>query len=253
MALPKTDREKEKDNDLVFSYLTLRNLIGICGILLPVVLMLFTKHAGGKWFVEPSISNYYYTNTGDFLVFLLSVLGIFLLTYNGYVWRERIWTMISAAGAIGVAFFPMGIACDNTGECLDIYSIHRWKYAGDVIWSKLHFISAGLFFFFSALICLRYFPKGTTPTKIGNHLTKKGKRNIIYKICGWIMMACVAALIVYMVLPRGFYPDLPVIFILEAIAVEAFGIAWLTKGQTLLPDGEHYITKTIREAKTTLQ
>src|SRR5262245_13652167 len=34
--IPKTDREKEDQNDLVFSYLTLRNLIGICGILLPI-------------------------------------------------------------------------------------------------------------------------------------------------------------------------------------------------------------------------
>jgi hypothetical protein len=33
----------------------------------------------------------------------------------------------------------------------------------------------------------------------------------------------------------------PIIFIFEAIALFAFSTTWLTKGETLYPDGEHYI------------
>lgn len=79
----KSDRGKENDNNLVFSYMTLRNLIGFSGMLLPFVLMFFTKKTNGE-FVKPSISDYYYTGNGDILVVLLSVLGVFLFTYKGY-------------------------------------------------------------------------------------------------------------------------------------------------------------------------
>ena len=39
----KTDKEKEKDNDLVISFLALRNLIGISGMALPIILTIFTE------------------------------------------------------------------------------------------------------------------------------------------------------------------------------------------------------------------
>ena len=96
----KTDRQKEQDNELVLSYTTMRNLIGFSGMLLPFVLMLFTKEADGL-FVEPSISDYYYTKNGDILVVLLSVLGVFLITYNGYDWKEKVLTTLAAFCAIG--------------------------------------------------------------------------------------------------------------------------------------------------------
>jgi hypothetical protein len=33
---------------------------------------------------------------------------------------------------------------------------------------------------------------------------------------------------------------------MEVIAIEAFGLSWITKGQTLWPDGEHYLAKAFR-------
>ena len=69
------------------------------------------------------------------------------------------------------------------------------------------------------------------------------------------MIASVALLLVYFLLldagtiKTGF----PVVFVLETIAIEAFGISWLTKGETLLPDGEHYMAKAFREAKANLK
>ena len=84
-----SDVSKEKNNELVFSYLTLRNLIGFCGISLPWALALFPSRSGSDYGFEPSISDYFYTDRGDVLVVLLSVLGVFLLTYTGYNWRER--------------------------------------------------------------------------------------------------------------------------------------------------------------------
>jgi len=46
---------------------------------------------------------------------------------------------------------------------------------------------------------------------------------------------------------------IPVIFILETVAIEAFGLSWITKGQTLWPDGEHYISKGMTMMKAALK
>jgi hypothetical protein len=65
------------------------------------------------------------------------------------------------------------------------------------------------------------------------------------------MLASVVLLAVYfLLLDAGtIRTDFPVVFVLETIAVEAFGISWLTKGETLLPDGEHYMMKAFRRLK----
>jgi len=69
------------------------------------------------------------------------------------------------------------------------------------------------------------------------------------------MIGSVALLLIYFLLVEleVFETNFPVVFVLEAIAVEAFGIAWLTKGETLLPDGVHYMVKALREVKNNLQ
>ena len=87
----KTDRQKESGNELVISFLALRNLIGISGMLLPIVLTLFTPKGEQDKVMEHSISEYYYTKNGDLFVVFLSVIGVFLLTYKGY---NRFWERI---------------------------------------------------------------------------------------------------------------------------------------------------------------
>jgi len=69
------------------------------------------------------------------------------------------------------------------------------------------------------------------------------------------MIGSVALLLIYFLLVEleVFETNFPVVFVLEAIAVEVFGIAWLTKGETLLPDGVHYMVKALREVKNNLQ
>ncbi len=91
-----TDHQKETRNDLVFSYKTLRNLIGFGGMLLPVILALYTIRETGDKLLQPSISDYYYTSNGDIFVVILSVISVLLFTYNGYNWKEKIWTIIAA-------------------------------------------------------------------------------------------------------------------------------------------------------------
>jgi hypothetical protein len=61
-------------------------------------------------------------------------------------------------------------------------------------------------------------------------------------MCGWAMLSCLALIAVY----KLFLPDDPMspiaaikpVFWLESIAIIAFGISWLTKGETILKDRE---------------
>jgi hypothetical protein len=41
--------------------------------------------------------------------------------------------------------------------------------------------------------------------------------------------------------------NFPFIFLMEVIAIEAFGFLWITKGQTLWPDGQHYLARVFRK------
>ena len=92
------DRNKEAENELVFSYLTLRNLIGLSGLLLPLILVTTTGRTATDRWIEPTISDYYYSSNGDVLVVSLSILGVFLITYKGYTWRENALTTLAAIG-----------------------------------------------------------------------------------------------------------------------------------------------------------
>ena len=157
-------------------------------------------------------------------------------------------TTIAAICAIGIAFSPTSTSGANSR------SIHVSNEIGpDWFGIPKHFIFAGLFFVAVAIICLRYFPKTDShnKTKDGKK-TQKSKRNRTYRICGWTIIACLVVLGLYFILEPAFVQNFPVVFVFESIAIWAFGISWLTKGETLYPDGEHYIKKAVREARNTL-
>ena len=74
-----------------------------------------------------------------------------------------------------------------------------------------------------------------TPTA-PNDAAKK-IRNRIYRICGVVILACIALIGLYFWLPRdtGISAIKPV-FWLESIALWAFGISWFVKGETFWKD-----------------
>src|SRR6187401_2819237 len=248
----KTDKQKESGNELVISFLALRNLIGISGMLLPIMLTLFTPKGEQDKVMEHSISEYYYTKNGDLFVVFLSVVRFFLLTYKGYdrFW-ERTLTLVAGFCGIGIAYFP---TATSMGNSLSIHKVRQEvpEFFGLVQW---HFIFATLFFISLALISLIYFrKKDISAVSIDERKKKqKEKRNLVYMICGWTMLISIALMILYFVIDPPALRNVPVVFALETVAVEAFGISWITKGQTLWPDGEHYMKKGLRKVKQKIE
>lgn len=210
------------NQSLVISYLALRKTIGFLGLLLPFILMIGGWILSGSFDVEPSISDYYYTKLGSVFVGTLSVVAMFLFAYKGYETADRIAGFLGCVFALGVVFFP-------TAPCPEPIGYHK-------IFGTLHFVFAGFFFSVLIFFSLVLFTKSSTNHQVTG---RKKMRNTVYHICGYIMIACILGIAVFSI---WFDPedckieDGDVTFWLEAVALWAFGVSWLVKGELILKD-----------------
>lgn len=204
-----TTATRSPQNTLVHSYLFLRRAIGLIGLALPFVLVLGKQLAQGGA-VAGSLSSYYYTDLRDVLVGAMCAAGVFLLAYYGHDYVDNIASTVAGLGAIGLALFP------TTPD----HDVTAWDRTSGV----LHLAFAAVFFLSLAYFCLRLFPHdGEQPEKFG----------VLYRTCGGVILACLVLIALAKYL--GIAPSLHPALWLEAIAVEAFGVAWLVKGRTMEP------------------
>lgn len=226
-----THQMQKDSNDLVLSYLALRQFLGYLGFALPSALILYAVITGRG--LETSISDFYYTPMGDFLVGVLSAIGVFLLCYKGFqpmpgewITDRRVGTL-AGLGALGVALFPVrreGVqACDWLApDCI--------TYGSSIHPDTLHYSSAALFFACLALFCFVLFTKGDRDDT-GRMIWSP--RNRFYVGCGAVIVASMLALAVYKLLP-ALQPRLNAvnyIFWCETVGVLAFAASWLIKGK----------------------
>jgi hypothetical protein len=214
-------QDSAKDSpSLVLSYLTLRKAIGVLGISLPFVLSLGTLMIF-RVGVPESISGFYYTGMGDVFVGTLCAIGVFLLSYKGYERRDDLAGDFAGAFAIGVALFPTTPPVDPT-------TLEKAIGAAHLVFAALFFLTLAYF-----SLCLFTKTDQTTPTP------QKIWRNRVYKACGYTIVGGIVLIAVYALLPEGIENVLsaynPVCW-LESIAVVAFGMSWLTKGEAILQD-----------------
>lgn len=223
-------------NRLVISYRLLQRLLGLLGLALPLALLAFSL-----WMRQPpapSISHFYYTQMGGFLVGTLSAVGVFLLCYNGYpdervnpgplrrLWADRTFSLLAGIGAIGVAMFPVKTAnlsppmvlLDPASQsATPVY--FGFMNAGD----RLHYLSAALFFVCITILVLFFFPRGEQ---------RRTWRKITYYLCGFTMLGALAVMFVAMRLAVSAADGGSLLFVFESVAVLAFALAWLAKGKT---------------------
>ena len=102
---PGSDQRSPDGNQLIVSYMFLRQTVGWIGTLLPFVLLFGLPISS----TEPrpdSMSGYYYTDMRNIFVGALCALGVFLAAYDGYDDVDRWITNIAGLCAVGVAFCP---------------------------------------------------------------------------------------------------------------------------------------------------
>lgn len=213
---------------------TLRKVVGILGMLLPVLLWLFVLVDSGHGSPMDSLSHYYFTRAASVFCVVVSLMAIFLIIYKGKEPIDFYLSVIAGAFAFLLVLFPT----DNIARCCDAatpYSLTNLNESGTRV--LFHYISAAIFLFCLAIMSIFVFTKSdkTTATMTLN----KKKRNLIFRICGIIMI--IAMLIVFIggffgVIPPDVYNAYNITFWMETIAIEAFGFSWLTKGGAVIKD-----------------
>jgi hypothetical protein len=200
------------------TYLTLRKAVGGIAVLLPFALaipwFLLRDHA-----LQSSISDYYYTGMRNLFEGSLCAIAMFLLCCRGFDRKDEIAGMFSALCALGVAFFPTTPACPS-------------PFQKDVGWA--HYAFAALLFLTLAYFCLILFKMSAANRTLTR---KKLQRNKVYTVCGWVILASILAIVATKVFGLNYsILGLGPVFCFESTSLLAFGIAWLTKGETFLKD-----------------
>ena len=216
--------EFDPERPLIISYMTLRKAIGFLGVGLPFVVSLgalIIFHTG----IQGSISSYYYTGMRDVFVGILWTIGFFLLAYKGYTITDTIAGILGSIFAVGVSLFPTAPDQNPT--------------AGAVIIGHIHLVFAALFFLTLIFFSCFLFTKTSTDPEHHPVTKRKRQRNVVYIVCSAVMAVSIVLIGIYHFLPdstAALFKAYDPIFWLETIAIIAFGISWLIKGETLLKD-----------------
>lgn len=216
---------------MLISYKTLRTLVGVLGMFLSTILVIGSAILSNQPAVQRSISHFYHTRMGDVFVGLLTAISLFLFVYKGPEKKDN-W-LGNFAGILGmiVAFFPtkFDYDCINEGIC-DV--VNRAQF--NASWTQaFHLVSAGIFLLMLATFSLCLFPK-THPGVNVVKGTQKFRRNIVYYLSGVIIILCVVTLAVGFAFFKDELKETKLTFILESVALFAFGISWLVKGEQII-------------------
>lgn len=197
-----------------------RRLIGGLGFFLPPLLYVVAglRPTPGleTWGTLSSVSDYYYTGAVAVLVGVVFSLSLFLFTYPGYqgVKADRIVAVVGGAAALGVAVCPTN---------------PPWSTPAPAWWTPtvgvVHIVCALALFLTFILFSLWLFRRSSIPDRRERPRPKR-IRNAIYLACGLIMIVCVYGSA--MLALKGVS-----IFVPESIAIEAFAVSWLVKGETV--------------------
>ncbi|MDF1558879.1 MAG: DUF2007 domain-containing protein [Bacteroidales bacterium] len=208
----------------IHSYLSLRKAVGWIGILLPFVLVLGHQIIFGGDRLLTNMSVYYHTGMRDLFVGAICAIALFLFFYRGYDRWDNISANLAGFFALGVAFFPT-------------VEEGSWDWVAQV-----HFYSAACFLVTLALISIFLFTRGENyPTAM------KKKRNLVYRVCGIVMLTALTAIEVFLLFFDGKNSDTRFVLFAETVTLIAFGISWLTKGGTIYPDKPIKTNKMERE------
>ncbi|GLZ51477.1 DUF998 domain-containing protein [Actinomycetospora sp. NBRC 106378] len=219
-----------EDRWFIRSHLLQRRLVGTVGFALPVLVVLFawawalvvdaangTHVAPSFWdSVQSSISAYYYTYSANIFVGAQIAFAVFLVTYRYGVWERRVGVVAGLGAAV------VGL-CPTTPR--DPTTLQR-------LVGGLHLTAAAVFFVGMAVFCLFLFPRD--PGAAVNTVPRG--RQVLFRVCGVIIVvALLVALVGGFVLDDATRDAIRFLLWLESVAVFAFALAWLVKGQDLKP------------------
>jgi hypothetical protein len=208
---------KAKDN-AVLPFIALRRAVGIVAVGLPFMLAI-------PWWlqrksIENSISSYFYTDMRIVLIGSLCAIALFMLCSRSGDGKSNPTAIFLSCCILGVAFFPKAPYANATLP-QHLIELAHWSFA-ILLFSTL------------AYYCLVRFKTGATNSEVTE---KERQSNGVYAVCGYLILTCMvlAGLLKMNMVWRLIGGTRPA-FYFESIALIAFGIAWLVKGESLIPE-----------------
>jgi hypothetical protein len=232
-TLLKVDYE-EKNTIWLTNSLTLRKIIGVLGMAMPLLLFILLYFDNGLQHPLESISHYYYTRVSSIFVITLSLLAFFMIVYKGKEPIDFYISLFAGVFALLVVLFPTNNITDICGDSTKKYAVTILPKSDFRMY--FHYTVAGLFFLCLSYMSFFLFTKSDkSPSKRGS---KKRIRNRIYRTCGILTVLVILILFAgsLKIIPSEYFKEYPLTFWMETLAVESFGFAWLVKGETLFKD-----------------
>lgn len=234
--------------------------VGLVAFFLPVVLYVGTSFSP---FCRPSsISHAYYVPFfGSIFIAAMGFIAVFLFCFPGHTRTDGRLATIAGAAALGLAIFPTARdGCSRsfyTGQVFVTYQqgsdgnaapelfydyllFQNATILGQPLSTQiLHFLCAAILFgilgYFSLWSFRRNNGEGVIACPNGRYAMSSAKRyrNRIYAVCGLIIYACMILLPGYAYTADGIDTAFPPVFVIESVALFAFGISWVVKGRLL--------------------
>jgi hypothetical protein len=195
-----------------------RTAIGVLGVALPPALLIWAVNQG----VQGSLSAYYYTAGRDWFVGTLCIIGVFLIFYQYRPQHPELAKSHRPAIRSGRADAYLG-KCAGAAAVL-VALLPTTPPAGLMqppIIGTAH--GAAAFVTFASLSLF--------PLLLFSQSSEKAGR---YRVCGWLMLACLALIGAYAIAPEALREALapwrPVL-LFEWVLVWIFGYSWFEKGR----------------------
>jgi hypothetical protein len=212
-----------------------RRVVGINGMLLPVLIWVFLYLTSGHYNVLESISHYYYTRSNSIFIGVMATLSMFLIVYNYKDEKaDFILSTIAGIAAIFVILFPT----DNLlATSCALENSHVITYlACDETRVIIHYVSAAIFFVALAIMSAFIFTKSDSNKKKS---PQNIIRNRIYRSCAVLMILSILAILLlgkFNLIADLKYNEWNLTFWFEVVAIESFGFSWLVKGEAIFSD-----------------
>lgn len=232
--MTKSEQKPKRNSSL--SYLALRQILGVLGLVMPLFIWIFNDFE-----LKSSISHFYYSPSSVIFTGFMITFGVFLIFYPG---REDEtdgisdnWiTTIGGIGAILTAFIPTAYnsACPMplhytikpTDFCGTTELTTQYMHNNQIL-GAIHFCCAALFLILMGYMSYARFTKGNTSPKM----------KIFYKCCAF--MVWIPLLILGIEFSFEVEWTRCDVYICECISIGSFGLAWLVKGKTFERIGFH--------------
>lgn len=213
---------------------SLRVLVGLLGVLLPLLLLLVTYIDARYSSPLYSISHYYFTRASSIFVIILSLLAVFLLIYKGKEPIDFYVSSIAGIFALCVVLFPTSTISEKLPDADHIYSMTVFR--ANTARVIFHYVSAAIFLSCLAYMAIFIFTRSDSEPR--ERTRNKRRRNRIYRVCGVIMLIAILIILanVLKIISDDVFTNYHITFWMETIAVESFGFAWLVKAQVFFPD-----------------